>query len=72
MKKGDCVGIYMFMILEVAIVMLVCVRFGVFYIVVFGGFSVDVFKNCFVDVEVKLVVIVDGGWCKDVIVNFKE
>lgn len=53
------------MIFEVVIIMLVCFCIGVFYSVVFGGFSVEVLWDWLVDVEVKLVIIVDGGFCKD-------
>lgn len=41
-KKGDIVVIYMFMILQAMYIMLVCVRIGVIYSFIFGGF---VFKE---------------------------
>lgn len=51
--------------------MFVCVCIGVFYLVVFGGFFVEVLRDCFNDGEVKVVIIFDGGFCKDKLVLFK-
>lgn len=41
-KKGDRVVIYFFIFLVAIVFMLVCVRIGVVYSVVFVGFSVEV------------------------------
>jgi acetyl-CoA synthetase len=40
-EKGDRVGIYMGMVLELPIAMLACARIGAPHVVVFGGFSAD-------------------------------
>jgi len=40
-KRGDRVGIYMGMVLELPIAMLACSRIGAPHVVVFGGFSAD-------------------------------
>ena len=39
--KGDCVAIYMPMLLELPIAMLACARIGAIHSVVFGGFSAE-------------------------------
>lgn len=40
-KKGDCVAIYMPMVVELPIAMLACARIGAVHSVVFGGFSAE-------------------------------
>jgi len=60
-EKGDCVVIYMLMVFEVVIVMLVCVRIGVVYLVVFGGFVLVELVVCIDDVCLKVVVLVFCG-----------
>lgn len=62
-KKGDVVVIYMLMVLEVVVVMLVCVCIGVVYLVIFGGFLLEVVVGCIIDFSLWLVIIVDEGVC---------
>lgn len=40
-KKGDCVAVYMPMVVELPIAMLACARIGAVHSVVFGGFSAE-------------------------------
>lgn len=40
-SKGDCVAIYMPMVMQLPIAMLACARIGAIHSVVFGGFSAD-------------------------------
>lgn len=60
-EKGDIVIIYMFMILQIVVVMLACVRLGVIYFVVFGGFVVYELVICINDVKFKFIFIVSVG-----------
>jgi acetyl-CoA synthetase len=39
--KGDCVAIYLPMVLQLPIAMLACARIGAVHSVVFGGFSAE-------------------------------
>ena len=60
-KKGDCVAIYMPMLVETAIAMLACTRIGAVHTVVFGGFSAEALKDRLIDAQVKCVITADGG-----------
>lgn len=62
----------MFMVLEVVVVMLVCICIGVVYIIVFGGFLLEVLVGCIIDLNVKLVIIVDEGVCGGCVVFLKK
>lgn len=70
-KKGDCVIIYMLMILEVIYVMLVCVWIGVVYFVVFGGFLLDSLVGCIFDCDFMCVIILDEGVWGGKLILFK-
>eukprot|EP01061_Rhynchopus_euleeides_P039313 TRINITY_DN6748_c0_g1_i1.p1 TRINITY_DN6748_c0_g1~~TRINITY_DN6748_c0_g1_i1.p1 ORF type:complete len:666 (+),score=283.45 TRINITY_DN6748_c0_g1_i1:166-2163(+) len=59
-KKGDCVAIYMPMILELPIAMLACARIGAVHSVVFGGFAADALASRCVDSQSKVIVTADG------------
>jgi acetyl-CoA synthetase len=59
--KGDVVGIYLPMILEVVIAMLACARIGAPHNVVFGGFSVDAVTERMEFSQAKALVTVDGA-----------
>lgn len=45
-EKGDCVIIYMLMILEIVVVMLVVMKIGVIILLIFLGFVFDVVMIC--------------------------
>lgn len=67
-ELGDWVVIYFFVFVEMVVIMFVCVWIGVVYLLVFGGFFVEVVCFCFEDMVVKLFVISDGQfWCGMVI-----
>lgn len=57
--KGDCVTIYMPMILEAAYAMLACARIGAVHSVVFGGFSPDALAGRINDAQAKCVITAD-------------
>lgn len=71
MIKGDRVIIYMLMIFEVVMVMFVCVRFGVIYFVVFGGFVFNELVVWIEDVELKVIMMVLCGIEVDKILFYK-
>jgi acetyl-CoA synthetase len=60
-KKGDCVTIYMPMIVEAAYAMLACTRIGAMHSVVFGGFSPDSLKDRILDCKSTLLITADEG-----------
>ncbi len=60
-KKGDCVTIYLPMIVEVAIAMLACARIGAIHSVVFGGFSAQSLRDRILDCNSCLVITSDEG-----------
>lgn len=51
----------MSMVSEVAVAMLVCVRIGAVYSVIFGGFSSEVVVGRIIDFNLRLVIIFDEG-----------
>jgi len=59
-KKGDRVGIYMPMLLELPIAMLATAKLGAIHSVVFSGFSANAFKDRVNDCEAKLVITCDS------------
>ena len=61
-QKGDRVGIYMPMILELPIAMLACAKIGAIHSVVFSGFSSLAFRDRINDCEAKVVITCDGFW----------
>lgn len=70
--KGDCVVIYILMLIEGIVVMQVCVCIGVIYLVVFGGFFVKLLNEWFVDVGVVVLIIVDEQVCGGKMLLFKS
>ena len=61
-KKGDCVCIYLPMILEAAVVMLACTRIGAVHSIVFGGFSAESLKDRILDSNCRYIVCADVGF----------
>jgi acetyl-CoA synthetase len=60
-NKGDCVCIYLPMIVEAAIAMLACARIGAVHSVVFGGFSAESLKDRILDSNCRLLICADEG-----------
>lgn len=60
-KKGDCVTIYMPMVLEAAYAMLACARIGAIHSVVFGGFSPDSLRDRIQDCDSTFVITANEG-----------
>jgi len=71
-KKGDRVGIYLPMILELPIAMLACAKIGAIHSVVFSGFSALAFRDRVNDCEAKVVITCDGFWRRGRKVYLKE
>lgn len=71
-KKGDRVGIYMPMILEVLVAMLSCARVGAVHSVVFGGFSAESLGERMFDAKCNILITADGVWRGDKIIHLKE
>ncbi len=59
-KKGDCVSIYMPMVVEATIAMLACARIGAVHSVVFGGFSAEALADRIVDSNCKTLITANG------------
>ena len=60
--KGDRVGIYMPMIVELPVAMLACAKIGAIHSVVFSGSSPTAFAERMVDCEAKLAITCDHFW----------
>ena len=58
--KGDCVSIYLPMVLEAAVAMLACARIGAIHSVVFGGFSAEALADRIVDSTCKTLITANG------------
>ena len=71
-KKGDRVGIYLPMLLELPIAMLACAKIGAVHSVVFSGFSAKALKDRMNDCEAKMVITVDGFYRRGKTVSAKE
>lgn len=61
-KKGDCVCIYLPMIIEAAAAILACTRIGAVHSIVFGGFSAEALKDRINDANCNLVICSDEGF----------
>lgn len=59
-EKGDRVGIYMPMIMELPVAMLACAKIGAVHSVVFSGFSALAFRDRVNDCEAKVVITCDS------------
>lgn len=59
------------MIFELVILILVCVCIGVIYSIVFVGFLVNVLCIRINDCECKMVIISDGFFCGNKIIDLK-
>ncbi len=59
-KKGDRVGIYLPMILELPIAMLACAKIGAIHSVVFSGFWAKAFQERANDAQTKVAITADG------------
>ncbi len=71
-KKGDCVTIYLPMILELPIALLACARIGAPHSVVFGGFSAEALRDRINDSRSRLLITADGGYRRGQIVPLKS
>jgi len=71
-KKGDRVGIYLPMILELPIAMLACAKIGAIHSVVFSGFSAKALRDRLNDCGAKLLITCDGFYRRGKIVPAKE
>ncbi|PNX49081.1 MAG: acetate--CoA ligase [Thermoplasmata archaeon M9B1D] len=71
-KKGDRVGIYLPMILELPIAMLACAKIGAIHSVVFSGFSAIAFRDRVNDCDAKVVITCDGFWRRGTKVYLKQ
>ncbi len=70
-RKGDRVGLYMPMVLELPIAMLACAKIGAVHSVVFSGFSAKALRDRVNDCEAKLVITCDGFYRKGKIIQSK-
>jgi acetyl-CoA synthetase len=61
-KKGDCVGIYLPMIIEAPVAMLACARIGAAHSVIFGGFSPDAIIDRVNEPKCVALITADQGW----------
>nr|AMT98406.1 acetyl-CoA synthetase [Dunaliella tertiolecta] len=59
--KGDCVAIYMPMVMQLPIAMLACARIGAVHSVVFGGFSADALAGRMEDCKARVLLTCNGG-----------
>ena len=70
--KGDCITIYMPMIIETVVAMLAAARIGVVFTLVFSGFGSDSLAERIRDSGSKLLLTADGGFRNGKIVDLKK
>jgi acetyl-CoA synthetase len=71
-KKGDRIGIYLPMVLELPTAMLACAKIGAVHSVVFSGFSPKALEDRLVDAECVALITSDGYYRKGAPLNLKE
>lgn len=71
-KKGDRVGIYLPMILQLPIAMLACAKIGAIHSVVFSGLSGIALRERLNHAEAKAVITCDGFYRRGKVVRLKE
>jgi len=71
-KKGDRVGIYLPMILQLPVAMLACAKIGAVHSVVFSGLSALSLRERLNHAEAKAVITCDGFYRRGKIVKLKE
>ncbi|XP_057175326.1 acetyl-coenzyme A synthetase, cytoplasmic isoform X1 [Triplophysa rosa] len=70
-KKGDCVSIYMPMVVELVVAMLACARIGAVHSIVFAGFSAESLCERIMDSRCSLLITADGFYRGDKLINLK-
>ncbi|XP_027865871.1 acetyl-coenzyme A synthetase, cytoplasmic isoform X2 [Xiphophorus couchianus] len=70
-KKGDCVSIYMPMVVELVVAMLACARIGAVHSIVFAGFSAESLCERIIDSQCSLLITADGFYRGDKLINLK-
>jgi acetyl-CoA synthetase len=70
-KKGDRIGIYLPMIVELPIAMLACAKIGAIHSVVFSGFSALAFRERVNDCEAKVVITCDSFYRRGKTIHLK-
>ncbi|KAG7224390.1 hypothetical protein INR49_004732 [Caranx melampygus] len=70
-KKGDCVSIYMPMVVELVVAMLACIRIGAVHSIVFAGFSAESLCERILDSQCSLLITADGFYRGDKLINLK-
>ncbi len=71
-KKGDRVGIYLPMLVELPIAMLACAKIGAIHSVVFSGFSSAAFADRLNDCEAKIAITCDSFYRRGKKVSLKK
>lgn len=71
-KKGDRVGIYLPMVLELVVAMLACARLGIIHSIVFGGFSAESLASRLLDAKAEVLITADGCYRGAKLVNLKS
>ncbi|XP_041112478.1 acetyl-coenzyme A synthetase, cytoplasmic-like isoform X1 [Polyodon spathula] len=70
-KKGDCISIYMPMIVELVVAMLACARIGAVHSIVFAGFSAESLCERILDSSCVLLITADGFYRGGKLINLK-
>jgi len=71
-QKGDCVVIYMPMVVEQVVAMLACARIGAIHCVVFTGFSSKPLANCIQNCQARVLITADQGYRYGKVVPIKK
>ena len=71
-KKGDKVGMYLPMILELPIAMLACAKIGAIHSVVFSGFSAHALSSRLNDCDAKVLITANGSYRKGRTLDIKK
>ncbi len=71
-KKGDRVGIYLPMIVQLPVAMLACAKIGAIHSVVFSGLSSIALRERLNHAEAKAIITCDGFYRRSKVVRLKE
>lgn len=71
-KKGDRVGLYLPMVIELPVAVLACARIGAVHSVVFAGFSAESLANRILDSQCKIIITADAVFRGNKLISLKK
>jgi acetyl-CoA synthetase len=71
-QKGDCILLFMPMIVELPVAMLACARIGAIHCVVFSGYSAEYLADRIADCKPRIIVTAGGAFRGGNLVSLKD